>query len=821
MPVSSIGGRLGGLLGFVGMSVAAGVLATVAVTPAIALSGVAASSTIGIFEDLPDYLEIQPLSQRTNVYATNPDGSTHLLAYFYNQNRIEVGPDQVNGFVKNAAVAGEDPRYYDHGGVDLQGTVRAIVNTYILGGSVQGGSSITQQYVKNVNIQNAIRNLTDQAEITAAYEQATATTESRKVQEMKYAIGLEKRYTKDEVLMGYLNIAGFGGNVYGIEAAANYYFGTTAADASLPQAASLLAIVNNPERFRLDRPDDPDNGTANAYAANQARRDYILGSMLAERMITQQEYDDAIAAPVEPNIVQPTAGCGYAGQAGFFCDYVRRAFTTDDFFGATDDERLSALLTSGYDVYTTLDMELQSVAERAINDNVPMTLADFDIGASVVTVEPGTGKIRAMAQNKIYSEDPEVLAADGRYTAVNYNADYPMGGSRGFQPGSTYKIFTLLEWLKEGHSLGETVDGRVRDWQGSTWRDSCVDGGSITVGESYRPRNDEGDSPNSISALQSTVTSKNTGFLAMANQLDLCGIRDTAASMGVHRADTGAVVDAATGEVGTGELLKNPADTLGTNEVAPLQMAGAFATIAANGVYCEPVAIERIVASDGTEVAVPPSECSQVLDPAVASTAAFALQSAFESGTGASSSSRLSPSAPTFGKTGTTDDAYATWMSGATTKAATVSGVYNVTGFVNQREYRLGGEQVAVKRHRIFPAVMSVANAKWGGDALPEPSQALVRGRQVTVPDTTGLTLDVATSVLVGAGFTVRDGGARDSGLPAGTVVATEPGGGASPGAEITVYTSNGSQSAPAPGQGQGQGQGGQTGDGGGPGDSD
>ncbi|BDI22967.1 transglycosylase domain-containing protein [Herbiconiux sp. L3-i23] len=815
MPVSSLGGRVGGLLGFIGLSVAAGVLATAAVTPAIALSGAAANSTIGVFEDLPDYLEIQPLSQRTNVYATNADGSAHLLAYFYNQNRVEVGPEQVNGFVKDAAIAGENPRYYDHGGVDLQGTVRAIVNTYILGGSVQGGSSITQQYVKNVNIQNAIRNLTDQDEITAAYEKATATTESRKVQEMKYAIGLEKRYTKDEILMGYLNIAGFGGTVYGVEAAANYYFGTTAANATLPQAASLLAIVNNPERFRLDQADDPENGAENGYAANKTRRDYILGSMLTEGMITQQEHDDAVAAPVEPNIVQPTVGCSAAGQAGFFCDYVRRAITTDGFFGDTADERLQSLITSGYDIYTTLDMDLQAAAESAINDNVPMTLADFDIGASVVTVEPGTGKIRAMAQNKIYSDDPGVLASDPSYSAVNFNADYEMGGSTGFQPGSTYKIFTLLEWLKEGHGLNETVDGRVRDWQGSTWQDSCVDGGSITVGESYRPRNDENDSPGSISALQSTVTSKNTGFLAMANELDLCGIRDTAASMGVHRADQGAIVDAATGAVGTGELLKNPADVLGTNEVAPLQMAGAFATIAAGGLYCPPTAIERIVAPDGSDVPLPANQCQQVLDPAVAATAAYALENAFEDGTGATSSGRLDPSAPTFGKTGTTDEAYATWMSGATTKAATVSGVYNVTGFVNQREYRLGGEQAAVKRHRIFPAVMSVANAKWGGDPLPEPSQQLLRGSQVSVPDVTGLTLDAATDVLERAGFTVRDGGARDSDQLAGTVVAAEASGGR--GGTVTLYTSNGSQAqngVPTPFGGNGGPGGGGNGDG-------
>jgi membrane peptidoglycan carboxypeptidase len=798
--------RIGGFLGFVGMSVAAGVLATVAVTPAIGLTSMAASDTIGIFEDLPDYLEIQPLSQRTNIYATNSDGSPHLLAYFYNQNRIEVGADQVNGFVKDAAVAGEDPRYYDHGGVDLQGTLRAIFKTYVLRGGTQGGSTITQQYVKNVNIQNAIKGLTDQAEIEAAYEKATATTESRKIQEMKYAVGLEKRYSKDQVLMGYLNIAGFGGNIYGIEAAANYYFNTSAANASLPQAASLMAIVNNPEKFRLDNPDDETNGAASGYADNKARRDYILGNMLEEGMITQQEHDDAVAAPVEPSIQQPTVGCTSAGMAGFFCDYVRRQMEDNPFFGATPEERLSKFVTSGYDIYTTLDLELQNASETAITDNVPMHLDDFNVGASSVTVEPGTGKIRAMAQNKWYSDDPDVLASDPTRSAINYNADYDGGGSTGFQPGSTYKIFTLLEWLKEGHGINESVNAVRRDYAGQTWKDSCAPDGTYTQGPSWNPRNDEGGNGGNWTALYNTMNSENTGFVSMSKQLDLCGIRNTAADMGVYRADKNAIVNYETGEIGTGELSRTPATVLGTNEIAPLQMAGAFATIAAGGTYCEPLAIERIVAADGSDVPVPPVNCKKALEPEVAAAGAFALQKAFEGGTGRPTANALDSRAPTLGKTGTTDEAYATWMSGATTKAATVVGIYNVSGtcpdtglpdcFVNQRNYDFDSGEAATARHRIAPRVMSVANAKWGGDPFPEVSSQLLRGQTVNIPDVRGLSIDQARAVLQGAGFGFEDGGQQDSELAVGTVTGTNPSGTASKGGIITVYTSNGAMRA-------------------------
>ncbi|MET0316968.1 MAG: PASTA domain-containing protein, partial [Rhodococcus fascians] len=553
-------------------------------------------------------------------------------------------------------------------------------------------------------------------------------------------------------------------------------------------------------------PDSVDNGVANGYAENKGRRDYIIGNMLDEQMITQQEHDDAVATPVEPVISQPSAGCTNAGGQGFFCDYVKRTFENNEFFGATQQERLSKLYTAGYDVYTTLDMELQLAAESAINDNVPMSLPDFDIGASVVTVQPGTGNILAMAQNKIFSDIPDVLATGPQYSAVNYNADYEYGASTGFQPGSTYKIFTLLEWLKEGHGVNESMDARKRDWQGTTWRDSCVDGGSFRLTESFNPRNDEGDNGGNFTALFNTQQSKNTGFMAMANKVDLCGIRNTASDSGVYRADKG-VVDPIYDDAGnpvlnaegiqtyseprSGELERYPATVLGTNEVAPLQMAGAFATIASGGTFCEPRAIERIVAADGSDIPVPPVTCKQAYSPEVAAAAAFALKSAFEAGTGQTTDDRLTTDAPTLGKTGTTDDAKATWMSGATTKAATVTGVFNVKGEVNQRTYRVNGVQAATIRHRIAPRVMSVANAKWGGDAFPQPTSALLRGRQANVPDVRGLTLEQAQGVIEGAGFGFQDGGPQDSELPAGTVTGTNPSGTTGRGTVIQVYTSN------------------------------
>lgn len=778
MPSSRVPSKFAALFAFAGMSAIAGVLVTASITPAIAMTSVAASNTIGIFEGLPSYLEIGALAQRTNIYGNNADGSPYLLASFYDQNRVEVPWDKVSGYAKDALVAGEDPRFYDHGGIDLQGTLRALINN-ALGKSVQGGSSITQQYVKNVNIQNFIKDATTQAEIDLAFEKATKVSESRKLKEMRYAIEIEKKYTKQQVLLGYLNIVAFGGRVYGVEAAANYYFGTSAQALTLAQAASLMAIVNNPEKFRLDYPDSTSNGRANGYADNRVRRDYILGKMLAEKMITKRERDEAVAAPVEPHITQPSTNCSSAGSgAGFFCDYITNVFKNNEFFGPDRDKRWRDFVRAGYSVYTTLDMDLQNAAQSAISDNVPKSMDGVNIGGVAVTVQPGTGRILAMAQNKDYSNDPEVLQSNPNATAVNYSTDRDYGGSSGFQPGSTYKLFTLLEWMREGHGLNETVDARRRTTGWGTFKDSCS-GGTIVADPGWNPRNDQNETGGSWSALYNTVNSMNTGFVAMAKQLDLCEIRNTAQALGVHRADGR-------------ELEKYPTTVLGTNEIAPLTMAAAYAAVAAGGKYCVPIGIEKIVAADGKEVPVPPVTCKQTVEPSVAAGATFAMQQALRAGTGAPSFAKIHSSVPMFSKTGTTDEAEATWISGGSTKATTVVGVFNASGHVNLRNTFFDRLQAASARHNIWPRIMQVADDKWGGDPFLNPNGQVLNGKAVPVPGVAGMSFDQARSVLEGRGFSVQDGGPQDSEAPAGTVTGTSPRGTAAPGAAITVYTSNG-----------------------------
>ncbi|MFF2270912.1 transglycosylase domain-containing protein [Agromyces sp. NPDC058136] len=808
-------GVLGGFVGLVAASTAAAALVVASVTPSIAMVGMAATGTINMFDNLPGYLEIGELSEKSNIYATDAAGTPHLLASFYDQNRVEVGWESISQDVKDATVAGEDPRFYDHGGIDMQGTLRAAVTT-ASGRDTQGGSSIAQQYVKNVRVQECelesgeaeVEAAETEAEAagaeltseqrdqivddarTACYDAVTETEIDRKVKEMRLAIGVEKRYTKDEILLGYLNIAGFGGTVYGIEAAANYYYGTTASALSLAQAASLVAIVNNPEKFRIDRPGREVNGAADGYSANHSRRDYILGKMLEYGKITQARYDEAIVTPVQPVITEPSTGCQTAGGSAYFCDYVKNILQTDPTFGEDSETRMLNFRRGGYDVYTTLDLDLQAAAERTLAENVPQTYPGWDLGAVISSVQVGTGRVLAMAQNKTYSQDPDVLASGAQYTSINYNTDFTQGGSRGFQPGSTYKVFTLAQWLNEGHGLSERVDSRPKSNWG-VFHDSCL--GNIDVsGENWNPKNDAGESGANYTALESTTQSINTGYLGMAKKIDLCGIRKTAEAFGIHRAD--------------GDPLgQSPASVIGTNEIAPLSLAIAFAGIANDGVACTPIAIERIVGRDGAEIPVPASTCTAAVSPEVAAGMHYGMSRVMTGGTAQVSNRDTVPHVPLIGKTGTTDGAKDTWMAGASTEVATVAAVVSVNGDANQRGIKFASGEAATARHRMWPAVMSVAAAKYGGGAFselgPGPVVARPPGLTTPLPDD-GVQPEPTT----------QPAGTDDGGEPAG-----DPGrtGGGGDGRQLEGDGSGGDRGRPGDGGNNGGGNGGGGGRGG------
>ncbi|MDF0514511.1 transglycosylase domain-containing protein [Agromyces sp. H3Y2-19a] len=787
-----------GILGFVGMSVVAGVLVTAAVTPALAVTGMAANNSITMFENLPSSLEIGELAQKSTIYAVKPDGTPSPMAWFYDDNREEVAFEYISPYLKDAAVAGEDPRFYDHGGIDIAGTIRGALST-VSGGGTQGGSSITQQYVKNVLVSNDMAKAKNQEERLEAWEKHTKTSIDRKLKEMRYAITVEKQYSKDDILRGYLNIAGFGGQIYGVQTAAQYYFGTNAHDLSLAQAASLIAIVNSPEEFRLDYPDDELNGAKTVvdgetvpYARNKERRDYILDKMLEQKKITKEEHDAAIAEPVAPKIVPPSSGCQASPVYAYFCDYVTWEIKNKlDKPDTEENEGAAMLERGGLDIYTTIDMDLQAAAYSAVHDNVPPSIAEADIGASAVSVQVGTGRILAMAQNTVYNVDPEVTG-DG-YDAVNYNSTIDYGGSSGFQPGSTFKIFTLGEWLKEGHSVNESMDARKRNNWG-TFKSSCP-ADNVYAGD-WDPRNDEGGNGGYWSALYNTVNSENTGFVAMAKQLDLCGIKNTAtALMSSGRADGKPLGEGINSE--GDRIAFGPSAVLGTEEIAPVSMATAFAAVAGGGKSCTPIAIDKITDANGEPVEVPKSTCTQAVTPDVAAGMTYALQRVMTDGTGRSSRYKMDTAGtPMIGKTGTTDDAVATWMSGASSKVATVVGVYNATGFVNLRDTYINGTEAAVLRHNIWPRIMDVANNKYGGDAFPEPDQKYLTTPMANVPSVLGLAPEAAQKALQDAGFGWTMDGEVDSAQPKGTIGSQSASGQAPKGSSISLKVSRGNLSA-------------------------
>jgi membrane peptidoglycan carboxypeptidase len=801
----TVAGALGALGAFLGMSVVAGLLVTAAVTPAIAVTGMAANDGIGAFDGLPEYLQIDALPQNSTIYAAK-GGQQVAIATFYSQNRIEVGWNDIAQVMKDATVSAEDPRFYQHGPIDPQGTLRAIVLTGILHhGSSGGGSSITQQYVKNVQVQKCEKlnivvsgkNAADTKKKQAAqdtkyadcYNQATDETIGRKVQEMKYAIGLEKKYSKDDILKGYLNIAGFGGSVYGIESASRYYFNTTAKNLTLEQAATLAAIWNNPANLRIDqsKADNPGNNADNGFKRTLDRRNYVLASMLKYHKITQKQYNAAIATKITPTITPQPNGCETAAQynAAFYCDWVQHLVQDDTGLGKTEDARDALLRAGGLKIYTPLNLDLQAVAQNSLSNVVPASKPGVALGGSNVAVELGTGRVITMVENKQYSP---TATDDPNMTGINYNTDFGDGGSSGFQTGSTYKLFTLLEWLKEGHSINDRINASSRPITipASSWHSTCSDVAPPATWPSVG--NDSPGEGGNISVQTATAESVNTAFAAMGTKLDLCGIRSTAVNLGIHTANP------------DNPLTGSPASILGTNELSPLTLVTAYAGVANGGKWCTPVGIDRIVGADGKDLPVTKTTCTQGVDANVAAGAVKALQTVMTGGT--ATSANPYDGVPIMGKTGTTDSAAQNWLVTSTTKVAQATWVGQTEmtndAWVNFGNISLNGVYGRDAKLHVAKPIIAAIDKVYGGGPFAQPTGSVLQAKQVTVPDLTGKSPADAKSTLDSLGLTYQDGGAQDSAQAAGTVSSTNPAAGTqvSIGGDVTVYTSKGNMKA-------------------------
>jgi membrane peptidoglycan carboxypeptidase len=771
-------GAIGSAIGFLGFSVLAGILVTVMVTPALAVTSMTANNSIGLFDSLPDYVAIGDQPQQNEIIAYNA-GVPEVIARVYSQNRVEVKWDEVSQFVKDAAVAGEDVRFYEHGGVDIQGVIRAAIKNSVSGGISSGASTLSMQLVKNLAITQALQAPTIKEQkkgVLAAQKESF----DRKLKEMKLAIGLEKRYTKNQILLAYLNIAGFGGNTYGIESAAQRYYGVSAKDLSLSQAASLMAIVQQPTARSLDK--------VTSYKANQERRDVILKNMFVAKMISKKQLDDALAITVNEKTVKltpPINGCiaadPYAMQ---FCDYIVNSVKDLDALGSSPAERAANWKIGGYKIYTTLDLALQHVAQDSVRQYAPNTETRFQFGSSSTTVQVGTGRILTMAQNKVFDNS---LAGGGPTTsAINFNTDFDYGGSGGFQVGSTYKIFTLLNWLEQGHGLNEVVNALPRTENQALFVDSC-DGipGDHPYGGPYKFKNDTPET-GTRTVMAATAASVNGAYISMALQLDLCDTKKIAERLGVH---TAVSKDDPDTTLIDNEIQSNPSSVLGTNDISPLTLAAAYAGVANNGVFCKPIAVDKVVDSHGKELPGQQPDCSMAVDPEVDAAAQYALAGAMN---GYVANPR--DGVPHIGKTGTTNDSKQTWVVSSSTKVTTVVWVGNIKGTFPIRKVKGGGNI----RHLISKTIMLAADKTYGGGSFPSPPQRLLTGAGVAVDDVIGQTPELASSIIIARGLMYADGGPVDSDLPIGEVAKTDPAAGTilARGMTVTGYTSNGAMSS-------------------------
>ncbi|WP_091226474.1 transglycosylase domain-containing protein [Microbacterium sp. 3J1] len=782
----TVKGALGGILGLVGLSAVAGLLVTASVTPVLAMTGIAGSQALTIFDKLPTNLDVTAPMEQSTIYASTADGPVEL-ASFFEQNRIPVTWEQINPVVYDAILSSEDKDYFSHGGINVGATAKALVDN-LRGTDDRGASTITQQYVKNVLIQECEQDAdpasgTYADDLQQCWLDATnavgAKGVERKLQEMRFALQIEKEYSKNDILLGYLNIANFGGTVYGIESAANRYFSTTAANLTLAQAATIAGMVQNPNQYRIDKPEgtwtDDDgvahNSEADGYAQTLERRHYVLNRMLTDGKITQAQFDEADASPITPAITAPTQGCVAANdiaRSAYFCEYVKSVVLNDPAFGDTPEKRRDLLRQGGLQIYSTMNIDIQNAGAQAMLETVPGNYDNQRFGAAGVSLETSTGRVLAITQNTTFSE---TVTDDQAYTSLVFATDKAHGGSNGFSVGSTYKLFTLIDWLEEGHSVRETLNGTNRVFT----KFKCGDDG-ITNKTKIQNFGNQGGYTGTV--MKFTADSLNSGYLAMAEKLDLCKINAVADRMGVTLSNGGKTTDDPAA----------PYDILGPKYISPLAMAGAYATVANGGVYCTPKSIDRVVDAQGNELPIPESKCSQVISPEVAATAAFALQGVMNGGTGAKANTR--DGVPLIGKTGT-HESWGTMMIESSTKVTTAVWVGRSEGQASILRQSWGGTALNEMRYGLARTMQRTANDIFGGDAFPAPDNNLSRQVLTEVPSVIGKSVGEATAILEDADFQVAVGPAVDG--PAGdVVVAQDPVGQAPSGATVTISPSNG-----------------------------
>jgi membrane peptidoglycan carboxypeptidase len=735
--------------------VIAGALLAGLLLPFVGGTGVVARNSASLLDALPVELTDKTPAGHTRVLAA--DGS--LITNFYGHNRTPVPGDQISDVMKQALVDIEDSRFHDHNGLDVQGTMRALVTNVAAGEVQEGGSTITQQLVKQTLLQTA----TTAEERAAATEQEGVSGVSRKLREARLALALEETYSKDEILTRYLNIVYFGQGAYGIQAAAQRYFSVNAADLSLPQAAMLAGLVQSPTK------DDPIDNPENA----QIRRNQVLQRMHDLRHISEQELTDISAQPVtvQPGVA-PANGCIDSTIGGFFCAYLYNYLIRD--LGLTDDQ----LDNGGLTIQTTLRPDMQAAGDQAVLNTLPM---GDRLAGMYTAVEPGTGHVLAMSVNRVFGCGGPECESVVLNTAASQGA------------GSTYKVFTAAAALEQGYSQYYTLT-TPDPYRSRVYKGPCQ--GRNTGGMYCVPNAGRG-YPATLDMEKALYMSSNTYFLALEDALGTVeGPVRTAERMGMHfdqpnQTSSDKIIDENRGSF-----------TFGAEATSPLDLASAFSTLAANGTRCDPTPVTAILDQNGKPLedakgqpVVAGDTCTpEAIPPGVATTLNQMLRKDVEPGfSGQTASRAYIPGHQIAGKTGTTQNNWSVAFVGYTPQYTASVMVLNPKE--NQDVGGFGGGKGATIWHDAMAPILTGAPMVPFAPADP----AVQNGNTRIVPSCNSVS--GCESDLRAAGFrTARS--EVDSDQPAGAVVGTSPpaGGRAVADQVVTIQVSNGSAvPAPAP----------------------
>lgn len=722
---------------FGALSVLCGLLVAGLALPAAFLTGTVVKAGADSLESLPADLTIGQQSERSKVLMA--DGTT--LAEFYAENRVYVPLNKIAPIMQTAQVAIEDDRFFEHGAIDFKGTARAAVRS--ASGSTQGGSTLTQQYVKQVQIEAAVV-----ANDPAARARAQEQTLTRKVRELRYAVAVEKKLTKSQILERYLNIAFYGDRSYGVEAAARHYFNTSAAKLTLGQAALLAGLVQNPAAT------DPVNHPEAAIN----RRNIVLNRMLELKKITPAQAEAAKKEGFDKSKVKDAPNDCISAPFQTLCLYVKNTLISDDFkvLGKTQEERLNTLRRGGLTIKTLIDPKAQASAEKAVNRLVAPT--DPFISTAVL-IQPKSGLIVAMAQNR-------TKIGDGKgQTWYNYAVDAKHGGAEGYQAGSTFKTFTMAAALQKGITPSRRYNAQPRmNFKGQTFR-SC--NGPFVQGDFPVKNSTAG--AGSMDMYRAAKQSTNTYFVPLSRDVGLCNVVKMTQAVGVKRADGKDMIkDNAPGANGGYDNI--PSFTLGPVEVTPLSMAEGYATFANRGVHCNPNIIASVTTKAGKEVATPGGDCKKVMEPQIADGVNKILQQVINSGT--ARPAHLFDNRDQAAKTGTTNSAEAVWLAGYTPDMA---GVAMIAADKQAPEYK-GKSRRSLTGHYAhgtdYPNGYYI-NGSGGGDAgkiwrtamtaalanvetpgkFVEPGAAVLEGKRVALPNIDGMSRRDAMAAVEAVGF--------------------------------------------------------------------